>query len=84
MLKFVIFAAAAFFLYKMFVNDKKKKAEVRHKQEEAQAREGILVKDPICGTYVSKESEIRVKEGDKVHFFCSYECRDKYLDKAGK
>lgn len=43
------------------------------------AQEGVLVKDPVCGTYVSKESDIRIKEGEEVKCFCSYECRDKYL-----
>ena len=40
---------------------------------------GEMVKDPICGTYVERDGNIRVKEGEKVHIFCSYECRDKYL-----
>jgi YHS domain-containing protein len=42
-----------------------------------------MVKDPSCGTYVDKDGDIRVREGDKVHVFCSYECRDKYLKRIG-
>jgi YHS domain-containing protein len=38
-----------------------------------------MVKDPMCGAFVSKEGDIRVRQGDKVHYFCSYECRDKYI-----
>ena len=34
-----------------------------------------LVKDPVCGTYVAEQSAIRAGE----HFFCSNECRSKYL-----
>ncbi|MBE1425266.1 YHS domain-containing protein [Desulfomicrobium macestii] len=79
MLKFVILAAVCFILYKLVTNDKKKKVEVKNKQEEKLAKEGVLVKDPICGTYVSKDSDIRIKEGEEVRCFCSYECRDKYL-----
>jgi len=79
MLKFVILAAVCFILYKLVTNDKKKKVEVKHKQEEKLAKEGVLVKDPVCGTYLSKDSDIRIKEGDEVRCFCSYECRDKYL-----
>lgn len=79
MLKFVILAVACFILYKLVTNDKKKKVEVKNKQEEKLAQEGVLVKDPVCGTYVSKESDIRIKEGGEVKCFCSYECRDKYL-----
>ena len=43
------------------------------------AKEGVLVKDPVCGTYVSRDSDIRIKDGGEVRCFCSYECRDKYL-----
>ena len=79
MLKFLVIAAACFILYKLLTNDRKKKVEVKNKQEEKLAKEGVLVKDPICGTYVSKDSDIRIKEGEEVRCFCSYECRDKYL-----
>lgn len=79
MLKFVILAVACFVLYKFVTNDKKKKVEVKNRQAEKMAQEGVLVKDPVCGTYVSKDSDIRIKEGEEVKCFCSYECRDKYL-----
>ena len=83
MLKFVILAVACFILYKLVTNDKKKKVDVKNKQEEKLAQEGVLVKDPICGTYVSKDSDIRIKEGEEVKCFCSFECRDKYLKMVG-
>jgi YHS domain-containing protein len=79
MLKFVILAAVCFILYKMVTNDKKKKVQNKKQNDEKLAQEGVLVKDPVCGTYVSKDSDIRIKEGGDVKCFCSYECRDKYL-----
>lgn len=79
MLKFVVLAVACFILYKLITNDKKKKVEVKQNKDEELAKEGVLVKDPVCGTYVSKDSDIRIKEGEQVKCFCSYECRDKYL-----
>jgi hypothetical protein len=36
---------------------------------------GHLVKDPVCGTYILEETAIRAKDA----FFCSDECRRKYL-----
>jgi len=79
MLKFVIFGIACFVIYKLLTNDRKKKVEVKQNHDEKLAKEGVLVKDPVCGTFVSKDSDIRIKEGDQVRCFCSYECRDKYL-----
>jgi YHS domain-containing protein len=39
---------------------------------------GELIKDPVCGTYVSAGASItRTVNGQLLHF-CSKECRDKY------
>lgn len=80
-MKFLIFIAAAFILYKLLTGDFKKKKEAKVKEKEDLAATGVMTKDPICGTYVPIDGDIRVKQGDKVHNFCSYECRDKFLKK---
>ena len=79
MLKFIIPIVCAYILFKLLTGDKKRKAEKAHKQKEKMAADGLMVKDPVCGTYVSTDTDIRVREGEKVHSFCSYECRDKFL-----
>ncbi len=84
MFKILLIVAAAFILYKLVMNDKKKKVETKTKSEEKLADAGIMVKDPICGTYVPRDNDIRVKHGDEVHHFCSYECRDAYLKQIGQ
>ncbi len=81
MIKFLVFIAAGFILYKLVMGERKKKEELRRSNERTMAKEGVLVRDPICGTYVSKESDIRVKQGNETFYFCSYECRDRYLEK---
>jgi YHS domain-containing protein len=79
MLKLVIFAAAGFILYKLIMGDQKKKNLNREKKKQDLIDSGEMVKDPICGTYVSTETGIRVKDDDQVHYFCSYQCRDAFL-----
>ena len=79
MLKFLVIGAALFLVYKLFMGDKKNKNMQNEKVVKEKVASGDMVKDPACGTYVDKDSDIRVREGDKVHVFCSYECRDKYL-----
>ncbi|TVM15650.1 transcriptional regulator [Oceanidesulfovibrio indonesiensis] len=79
MLKFVIIIVAGFLLYRMFTNDQKKKKQVKEKEQVKKAARGEMVQDPMCGAYVSVDSDIRVKEGDTVHRFCSFECRDNYV-----
>jgi YHS domain-containing protein len=78
-MKLLIFVLAAFLLYKLFTGDKKKKVDKKQEEVKQKAADGIMVKDPICGTFVSKESDIRVRKGEEVLCFCSYECRDKYV-----
>ena len=77
--KVVIFALVAYALYRMFMNDRKKSEEKSTKTQESRVAAGEMVKDPVCGAYVEKDSSITVRNEDVVHHFCSYECREKYL-----
>lgn len=79
MLKFIIIGLALFIVYKLYMGDKRKKEVEQTKTTEKKVASGELVKDPVCGTYVNKGGDIRVRDGEKVHVFCSYECRDKFL-----
>ncbi|WP_027370487.1 YHS domain-containing protein [Desulfovermiculus halophilus] len=79
MFKLLIFAAAGFILYKLIMGDQKKKNLNREKKKQDLIDSGEMVKDPVCGTYVSTETGIRVKDDDQVHYFCSYQCRDAFL-----
>ena len=79
MLKFIVIGVALFVVYKLFTGDKKKREMNKEKDIKAKVASGEMVKDPVCGTYVERDGSIRVREGEKVHVFCSYECRDKFL-----
>lgn len=37
-----------------------------------------LVRDPVCGTYVSPGSATSLTAGGATHYFCSEECRARY------
>ena len=79
MMKFIVIAIAAFVMWKLFSGDQKKKQEKESKDFNKKVKTGEMVKDPICGAYVPKDGDIRVRNGEKVECFCSYECRDKYI-----
>lgn len=80
MFKLIVFLVAGFLLYKLIMGDQKKKMAAKQKQTSQSVEAGEMVKDPVCGTYVSSDSDIRVKQGDQVYYFCSYDCRDKFLE----
>lgn len=85
MWKWLILIVAVYALYRLFSNDVLKKKK-ENKEENAAELErkiaaGEMVKDPECGAYVSAEGNISVRDGEAVHHFCSYECRDKFLQR---
>lgn len=88
MWKLIILGIAAYFLYRLFANDffKKKKIDEEREKEEKEKllAKGDMVKDPVCGAYVLKDGAISVKDGDEVWYFCSYECREDFLEKRNK
>lgn len=85
LIKLLLAAVAIFFLVKMFKGDARQKEKGGEKERDRLIASGEMIKDPICGTYVDKDADIRVKDEQGVHCFCSFECRDKYIKrlKAG-
>jgi YHS domain-containing protein len=41
-----------------------------------------MVRDPECGTYVPRIDAVHAEVGGKPCYFCSAECRDKYLHRS--
>lgn len=81
MWKWIILAVAAYILYRLFANDIKRKFAKQDDSVEMERKvnEGEMVRDPQCGAYVDTDSTITIRDGDAVHRFCSYDCRDAYL-----
>lgn len=46
------------------------------------AKIGELKKDPVCGTYVSTAGSLTETVNGGVVYFCSAECRDKFLARS--
>lgn len=43
-----------------------------------------VVADPVCGTFVDPASAVSITYDGRTHFFCSAECRDKFLAGDGR
>ena len=41
-----------------------------------------MVKDPICGMYMDSRLAVRLDDRSEAAYFCSEECKSKYLNKA--
>ncbi len=79
--KLLLVAGALFVLYKLFMGDRGRSDKKEAKAKERKIASGEMVKDPVCGSYVEKDSSIKVRDGQAVHYFCSYDCRQKFLDR---
>lgn len=83
MFRWLFLGVTGFIVYKLVSNELRKraesgKAESSKKQETASKN---MVKDATCGAYIEPSSSVSVKDGDSIHYFCSYECRDAFLEK---
>jgi uncharacterized protein len=43
---------------------------------------GELVRDPVCSTYIPRDSAIAARVGSETRYYCSTACRDKDADTA--
>jgi uncharacterized protein len=43
-----------------------------------------MVKDPVCGMYMDSRLAIRLEKGKDSVYFCSEECKKKYLNQSEK
>ena len=43
---------------------------------------GELKKDPVCGTYTAAQAGLERTVGGQTFYFCSPECRDKFMARA--
>ena len=41
-------------------------------------RRGVLVRDPVCGTYILQDRAVVAMRNGQPVFFCSDACRDQY------
>ena len=79
MLKIVLYAFLAYIIFLVFrffraLNKASKPPRASKRIS------GIMVKDETCNTYLPKENAIREVYKGKEYYFCSSECRQKFLE----
>jgi len=87
MLRLLIIAALVYFLYRMFTrwmagHSASSGGAVNHR--DADAIDDIMVKDPQCEVFFPKNEAVRARIGGRDLFFCSTECRDKFLENQSR
>jgi len=80
MIKFLTFVVLAYLAYKLFTRSNKN-SEVESKSSDSSNNPVELVKDPTCGTFVEKTTNFKVKYYNNIYYFCSEDCRQKFIEK---
>ena len=83
MLRLLIIGALVYLLYRVFTrwmvgHSASSGGAVNHR--DAGAIDDIMVKDPQCEVFFPKNEAVRARIGGRELFFCSTECRDKFLE----
>jgi len=78
-LKIFFYALLAYIIYLIikFFNSLNKASKSHRTSEHSK---GIMVKDEVCNTYLPKEDAIKEIFEGKEYYFCSNECRTKFLE----
>jgi len=78
MLRFlIILFLLIYILYRLLWKDNRNRNQRTKGQKSIRNEE--MVKDPVCGTYVSLDLAIPAKKEGRTYHFCSKECRNKFL-----
>jgi len=80
---YAVWAYIIYSVYRFFRNVWRRVAPPAAKPEPRRVS-GVMVKDEACGTYIPQDEALRETVGGKEYFFCSKECRKKFLDSSKK
>ena len=82
MLRFVLLALLVLFITRAFWQLVSGIAQatrgVREGPDRSAAAPVKLMRDPVCGTYVSPRTALSVTAAGRTHYFCSEECRARF------
>ena len=78
-LRIILYALLAYIVYK-FIRLYQKLGQKRYSSPQSKQSSGLMVKDEICNTYLPQEDAIKELKEGKEYFFCSKECRQKFLE----
>ena len=81
-MRLLIYAALIYLAWRAFRSWTSKSAIGRRPTGDPNenAVDDVMVKDPQCGVYFARQDGVHLRLGGEDHYFCSAECRDRYLD----
>lgn len=78
-LRIILYGLLVYIVYK-FIRIYQKLGQKDNAHRQARKSSGHMVKDEICNTYLPQEDSIKAIHQGKEYYFCSQECRQKFLE----
>jgi YHS domain-containing protein len=79
LIRFILYALLAYLVF-TFIRVFQRLGQKSHSPRQQKKTAGQMVKDQICNTYLPQEDAIQELNEGKEYFFCSKECRQKFLE----
>jgi YHS domain-containing protein len=75
-------ALIVWLLYRLIVTWLKNKRPNAAPKAQAPGQDGLheMVQDDICKVYLPRNQALMLQHGGREHFFCSVECKNKFLE----
>ncbi len=86
MLRLLIIVALVYLLYRVFTRWMLGRSPLSGRtvdRRDAGAIDDVMVKDPQCEVYFPKRKAVQARIDGRDLFFCSIECRDRFLENHG-
>jgi len=77
----ILLVSIIYFSIKSIFKPIKKPARTPEYKKSKQEPSTEMVQDPECGIYLDPSCSITIEQEGKIYYFCSEECRDKFLNK---
>jgi YHS domain-containing protein len=77
--RLIYYAIVAYLIYSAYLF-LKNLGKPRRKPQETARLSGVMVKDEACQTYLPRNEALRDVIDGREYFFCSKDCRQKFLD----
>lgn len=82
LVRLLIWLIVGFLVYTVFQMIRQAVSKPPGPPLEKTSRGEDMIRDPQCGTYVPRNDAVKIEAKGKAHYFCSTECRDKYLERS--
>lgn len=85
MIKILIYILLIYIVYKVFRSlVAPSGSSAMRSNQETGSFDDVMIKDPVCEVYFPKKDGIYLNNNGNEIYFCSKECRDKFLDLQSK